>query len=69
MSFEQKINHKLNQHPAVKRMIKRAYQRTMYTISPKIISEGDIVRISPDDSEHEYFFGYYDKSPEDASGR
>lgn len=40
----------------------------MYAISPKIKSEGDIVRISPNDG-MEYFFGYYDKSPWDASDR
>lgn len=40
----------------------------MYALSKKIKSEGNIVRISPDDR-MEYFFGYYDKSPWDASGR
>ena len=69
MSLEQKINYQLNKVPGVKKVIKRVYQRTMYAISPKIKSEGDIVRISPDDSAHEYFFGYYDKSPWDASDR
>jgi len=69
MSFEQSINQQLNNYPIVKRIIKRVYQRAMYAISPKIKSEGDIVRISPDDPSHEYFFGYYDKSPEDATGR
>ena len=63
MSLEQKINYQLNKYPAVKKVIKRVYQRTMYAISPKIKSEGNITRISPDDKEHEYFFGYYDKSP------
>ena len=69
MSLEQKINYQLNKVPGVKKAIKRVYQRTMYAISPKIKSEGDIVRISPDDSANEYFFGYYDKSPWDASDR
>lgn len=69
MSLEQKINYQLNKVPGVKKVIKRVYQRTMYAISPKIQSEGNIVRISPDDSAHEYFFGYYDKSPWDASDR
>ncbi len=69
MSLEQKINYQLNKVPGVKKVIKRVYQRTMYAISPKIKSEGDIVRISPDDSAHEYFFGYYDKSPWDATDR
>ena len=69
MSLEQKINYQLNKIPGVKRIIKRAYQRTMYSISPKIKSEGSITRISPDDPDHEYFFGYYDKSPWDISDR
>lgn len=69
MSLEQKINYQLNKCPAVKKVIKRAYQMGMYAISPKIKSEGDIVRVSPDDKTHEYFFGYYDKSPWDITDR
>ncbi|MCI9142665.1 MAG: glycosyltransferase [Lachnospiraceae bacterium] len=69
MSFEQKINYQLNKVPGVKKYIKRVYQRFMYAISPKIKSEGKIIRISPDDSRHEYFFGYYDKSPWDITDR
>ena len=69
MSLEQKINYQLNKYPAVKKVIKRAYQRTMYAFSPKIKSEGNITRISPDDKDHEYFFGYYDKSPWDITDR
>lgn len=69
MSLEQKINYQLNKYPGIKKYIKRGYQLAMYAISPKIKSEGDIVRISPDDPDSEYFFGYYDKSPWDATGR
>lgn len=69
MSLEQKINYQLNKYPGIKKYIKRGYQRVMYAISPKIKSEGDIVRVSPNDPNNEYFFGYYDKSPWDASGR
>ena len=69
MSIEQKINYQLNKYPAVKKVIKRAYQLGCYTVSKKVKSEGNIVRVSPDDSEHEYFFGYYDKSPWDATMR
>lgn len=69
MGLEQKINYQLNKYPRVKKVIKRAYQRTMYVVSPKIKSEGNIVRVSPDDPNHEYFFGYYDKSPWDATDR
>lgn len=68
MGIEQFINYQLNKFPAVKKGIKRIYQFTMYALSPKIKSEGDIVRVSPDDGA-EYFFGYYDKSPWDATGR
>ena len=69
MSLEQKINYQLNKYPAVKKIIKRIYQAGMYAISPKIKSEGNIIRISPDDKTHEYFFGYYDKSPWNADDR
>ena len=69
MSIEQKINYTLNKAPVLKKGIKRLYQRTMYTLSPKIKSEGDITRVSPDDPDHEYFFGYYDKSPWDITDR
>lgn len=69
MGLEQKINCQLNKYPSVKKYIKRGYQLTMYALSKKIKSEGDIERISPNESNHEYFFGYYDKSPWDATGR
>lgn len=69
MNIEQKMNYQLNKYPAVKKTIKRAYQLGMYAVSKKIKSEGDITRISPDDADHEYFFGYYDKSPWDATDR
>ena len=59
MSLEQKVNYQLSKYPAVKRVIKRAYQLMMYTISPKIKSEGNIIKLSPD-ADGEYFFGYYD---------
>ena len=69
MSLEQKINYQLNKYPGIKKYIKRGYQRTMYALSKKIKSEGDIIRITPNDSDSEYFFGYYDKSPWDDTGR
>lgn len=68
MSIEQKINYQLNKIPWLKKGIKRIYQLAMYSISPKIKSEGNIIRVSPN-APGEYFFGYYDKSPWDASGR
>lgn len=68
MSIEQKINYQLNKIPWLKKGIKRIYQLAMYSISPKIKSEGNIIRVSPN-APGEYFFGYYDKSPWDATGR
>ena len=69
MGLEQKINYQLNKYPKIKRTLKSVYQHLMYAVSPKIKAEGNIVRISPNDMEHEYFFGYYDKSPWDISNR
>lgn len=69
MGLEQKINQQLNKYPAIKRTVKSVYQHTMYAISSKVDHEGTVIRLSPDDPNHEYFFGYYDKSPWDASGR
>jgi glycosyltransferase involved in cell wall biosynthesis len=69
MSLEQKINYQLNKYPKVKKVVKSAYQHIMYAISPKIKAEGDIVRMSPEDMQHEYFFGYYDKCPWDITDR
>lgn len=69
MSIEQKINYQLNKYPGIKKAVKRGYQRLMYALSDKIKSEGDIIRVSPNDPDSEYFFGYYDKSPWDSSGR
>ena len=68
MKIENIINQTLNNYPQVKKIIKRCYQLVMYTISPKIKSEGNIERVTPNDGK-EYFFGYYDKSPWDATGR
>lgn len=69
MSIEQKINYQLNKYPNVKKLIKRVYQLGCYALSKKVKSVGNIVRVSPDDKDHEYFFGYYDKSPWDATNR
>ena len=65
MSIEQKVNYQLNKFPIIKKVVKRVYQLGMYAISKKIKSEGNIIRLSPNDCKHEYFFGYYDKSPWD----
>lgn len=68
MGLEQKINYQLNKYPGIKKCIKRAYQLIMYAISSKIKCEGNIECVSPKDGK-EYFFGYYDKSPWDTTGR
>lgn len=67
-NLEQRINYQLNKTPLIKKILKRAYQRIIYVFSNKIKSEGNIKRVSPNE-QGEYFFGYYDKSPWDASGR
>lgn len=69
MNLEQKINYQLNKYPGAKKVVKSVYQHAMYALSPKLLSEGNITRVSPDDNSHEYFFGYYDKSPWDISDR
>ena len=68
MSLEQRLNYHLNKYPRLKILIKRAYQLVMYSFSSNVKSDGDIKSISPQDGK-EYFFGYYDKSPWDATGR
>ena len=68
MSIEQKINYQLNKYPIIKKVVKRCYQLAMYSISKKIKAEGNIIKVSPNDG-MEYFFGYYDKTPWDVTGR
>ena len=55
--------------PKIRRIFKRVYQRVSYILSrSKIKSDGNIIRISPND-DYEYFYGYYDKSPWDKNDR
>lgn len=57
------------QFPVIKRSAKRVYQiASVATSNERFKSEGDVVRVSPDDG-YEYFYGYYDKSPWDATDR
>lgn len=59
----------LERFPGLKRAIKRVYQVVSVTTSrDKAKIEGDITRVSLDDG-YEYFYGYYDKSPWDATDR
>ncbi len=60
----------LNKYPFFKKVILQLYQRGMYLKHKENIKvEGNVFKISPSDNEHEYFFGYYDKSPWDSSNR
>lgn len=68
MNLESNINDILNRFPHIKVIIKRIYQYVMYSISPKVLYEGEFKKVSPNDG-MEYFFGYYDKSPWDATDR
>ena len=65
--LEARINYQLNKFPVIKKVVKRLYQSFFCIISPKITSEGNVIRISPEGKE--CFFGYYDKSPWDISNR
>ena len=59
----------LEQFPVIKRSAKRVYQvASVVTNREKIKSEGNIARVSPNDK-YEYYYGYYDKSPWDATDR
>ena len=69
MSIESIVNYHLNKYPKLKKMVKRCYQYLMYSVSHKVCYSGNIIRVSPGKDSNEYFFGYYDKSPWDASDR
>ena len=67
--IEQAGKKMFEQFPIIKRSAKRVYQlASVATSKEKFKSEGDVVRVSPDDG-YEYFYGYYDKSPWDANDR
>ena len=57
------------QFPFIKHSAKRVYQLISYALSKeKFLVEGNVQRVTPKDG-FEYFYGYYDKSPWDATGR
>lgn len=67
--FETKAKYLVEQYPFIKRLGKRLYQLTNYALSKeKIRVEGNVQRVTPKDG-FEYYYGYYDKSPWDATGR
>jgi len=64
--LESRAKRQLEPFPFAKRAGKRVYQHVGYALSRnKIKSEGELIRLTPDDG-LEYFFGYYDKCPWDA---
>ena len=69
MSIKQQVHYKLNDYPKLKRFAKRVYQRIGYEFGDKKRCIGNVEKVSPTDLEHDYYFGYYDKSPWDATGR
>lgn len=69
VEIEQVGKKALEQFPILKRSAKRVYQvASVVTSKEKFKAEGDVVRVSPTDG-YEYFYGYYDKSPWDATDR
>ena len=69
VEIEQAGKRMFEQFPIIKRSAKRVYQLvSVATANDKFKSEGDVVRVSPDDG-FEYFYGYYDKSPWDMTDR
>lgn len=69
VEIEQMGKKMLEQFPFLKRSAKRIYQLVSVAVSnEKFKFEGNVVKISPNDN-YEYFYGYYDKSPWDASDR
>lgn len=57
------------QFPFIKHSAKRMYHLVSYALSSeKFKSEGEVYCVTPNDG-FEYFYGYYDKSPWNASGR
>lgn len=68
MSLENSVHDMLQNTPALKKIVKRVYQGANVAVFRPRKSDGKVIRVTPDD-EYEYLFGYYDKSPWDASGR
>ena len=68
-NIEARLKRALEPFPFVRKAGKRTYQYVGYALSGnKIKSEGEVLRLTPDDG-LEYFFGYYDKCPWDGDDR
>ena len=68
MSLEEKVHSALMNFPEAKKAVKRVYQGANVAVFRPRKIDGNVERVTPKD-EYEYLFGYYDKSPWDASGR
>lgn len=51
MSFEEKVNYQLNKYPFVKKIVKNLYQHIWVLLANNQRCEGNIVRVSPNDTE------------------
>lgn len=70
MSFKEKTKLILQKNERIFRNVYSIYAFVQYIRNyPREKSYGPIFRISPNDNDHEYFFGYYDKSPWDINDR
>lgn len=69
MTLEKRINEFLQRYPKAKKILKRIYQKANVLIFTSSKCRGEIIKVSPDDKNHDYFFGYYDKSPIDITNR
>lgn len=66
--FEIWVHDHILKNDKIRHFLYAIYQRVLYAVSSKIKFEGNIIRLTPDDS-YEYLFGYYDKCPWDETGR
>lgn len=67
-TLEQKIHYFLLRYPSLKKIVKRIYQSINVTFSRKEPLINPVECIIKD-KDHDYFFGYYDKSPWDITDR
>lgn len=56
------VHDHLLKNEAVRHFLYSIYQRVLWAVSPKVVSEGKLTQLTPND-EYEYIGGYYDKCP------
>ncbi len=66
--FEIWVHDHVLKNATIRHFVYGVYQRLLVAASPKLKSEGDIIRVTPNDG-FEYLFGYYDKCPWSDDGR